>query len=711
MIYKTYSHISKSTDTSIQSQKYEAGGTIELQDRTTIFGMDSIEASDYREIVQVASPQLSPDGERVAFVCKEPSGDGEYETTIHVVSIDGGEPRRFTAEEGTDASPRWSPSGDRLAFTSVRGDSESSQLWIMPVDGGEARQVTNVVGGIETFVWSPDGKRIAFTQRSTEKERESGLDGGIRDSSDGEYEREPPDPRVIDRMIYRAEERYFDEKRSHVYTLDVTTDEVTRHTDGDYDFVSPEFGDATTLYYAVCRDVEPDDSIRYDIDALDLAVGEKKTVTETTGWLPALAAREDGCLAYPRTPEEKAAMRQTDVEVYLPDPETGTGETITVTADLDRTVEPQSIQWEGDDLYFLTPDEGSVVLRRAMVEQGTDIAILVDEGELTDVSVEGNTVAFTRSEWDHRGDVFVCVDGETRRLTNVNGEYLDERDVQKPEEIRFESDGVEIQGWVLTPPEFDITETYPLVVEIHGGPHAMWTTSGTMWHEFQTLAARGYVVFWCNPRGSTGYGEEFTMAIERDWGTVTMRDVMAGADEVASREYVDENNQFVTGGSFGGYMTAWIVGHTDRFSGAVAQRGVYELASFYGSTNAFKLVEWDFGSSPWKDSDFLWEHSPAAHAASVDTPTLIIHSDNDFRVPVNNAEMLYLFYRKLGIETRLVRYPREGHELSRSGEPAHVVDRLERLARWFDGYSDHHDVPKAIERGDEGLSVDTDEID
>jgi dipeptidyl aminopeptidase/acylaminoacyl peptidase len=676
--------------------------------------MHPIEASDYHDIVQIDDPQLSPDGERVAYVHKTPSGDDEYETTIYIVSVDGDNPQRFTAEEGKDANPRWSPSGDRLAFTSVRGDAESSQLWVMPVDGGEASQVTNVVGGVETFVWSSDGERIAFTQRSTEKEREAGLDSDVREGSDDEnedYEREPPDPRVIDRMIYRGQERYFDEMRSHVYTVDLGSSEVTRHTNGDRDFIAPEFGDANTLYYAVCRDEEPDDSLQYDIDAFDFESGEAETVTETTGWLITLAATEDGRLAYPRTPEEKAPMRQTDVEVYDPRTETGTGETITLTTDLDRTVNPQSIQWVGDDLYFLTPDEGSVVLRRAGTERESvnDIAVVVEDGELTGVSTENDTIVYIRSEWDHRGDVFALIDGETRQLTSVNATYLDEHHVREPEEVRFESDGVEIQGWVLTPPEFDPTKTYPLVVEIHGGPHAMWTTSGTMWHEFQTLAARGYVVFWCNPRGSVGYGEEFTMAIERDWGAVTMDDVMAGVDEVAGREYIDESNQFVTGGSFGGYMTAWIVGHTNRFSGAVTQRGVYELASFYGSTDAFKLVEGDFDSSPWEDSGFLWEHSPAAHAANVDTPSLIIHSDNDFRVPVNNAELLYLFYRKLGVETRLVRYPREGHELSRSGEPGHVVDRLERIARWFDGYSNHHDAPKALERGDEGLSGGTDE--
>ncbi|MFC7190572.1 S9 family peptidase [Halocatena marina] len=670
--------------------------------------MQTVKAKEYHEIVQVSDPQLSPDGETVAFVRKEPVED-EYETTVYVVSVDGDRMRQFTAKEGIDANPRWSPNGDHLAFTSIRGDSDTSQLWVLPVDGGEARQLTDVVGGVETFVWSPDGNRIAFTQNSIDDEREVGLD---RDTSvNKEYNREPPDPKVIDRMVYRAQEQYFDGTRSHVYTVELENELVMRHTAGNYDFVAPEFGDATTLYYAVCRDTPTDDSTRYDIDSVDLESGEVETITQTTSWAPSIAATEDGYLAYPRTPEPRASMQQTDVEVCDP-----TGEQTVITADLDRTVEPQSIQWAGDDLYFLTPDTGNVVLRRAVLEATndperdleTDSSIVVKDGELTGVSVEGDTIAFIKSEWDHPGDVFALVDGDVRRLTTVNADYLDSHHIGQPEAIWFENDGREIQGWLLTPPEADIdrSEQYPLVVEIHGGPHGMWSTSGTMWHEFQTLAARGYAVFWCNPRGSVGYGDSFATAIERDWGQVTMNDVLAGTDRVAEREYIDTDNQFVTGGSFGGYMTAWIVAHTDRFSGAVAQRGVYDLASFYGSTDAFKLIEGDFDALPWEDSEFLWKHSPAAHATHVETPTLIIHSDNDFRVPVNNAELLHLFYRKLGVETRLVRYPREGHELSRSGEPNHIVDRLERIVRWFDGYSDYHDVPKALERGSDGLSND-----
>ena len=680
--------------------------------------MQPLDAADYHDIVQVADPRLSPDGERVAFVRKVPSGDDEYETTVYVVPVDGSAPpRQFTAEEGSDAEPRWSPDGDRLAFTSARGDADTPQLWVLPTDGGEARQVTDVVGGVADIAWSSDGERVAFAQRATAAEREAGLD--LDAGEDPDYEREPPDPRVIDRTVYRAGTQYFDGLRSHLYTVTVDrvgggerasgrAGEVTRHTDGEFDFGAPTFGDADTLYYAVNRDEDPDDSILFDVDALDLPSGEAETLTQTTGWVATLAATEDGLVAYPRTPEERAAMRQTELEVL----DRESGETVTPTSGLDRTVGPGDFEFDDGLLYFLTPDEGDVVLRRALPEDDADCEVVVGDGELTGASVRDGRVAFVRSAWDHRGDVFSLggragghADGTVARLTEVNADLLAERNVGEPEEVRFESEGHEIQGWVLTPPDFDESERYPLAVEIHGGPHVMWSTSGTMWHEFQSLAARGYVVFWCNPRGSTGYGEAHAMGIDRDWGDVTMRDVLAGVDAVCERDSVDGENLFVTGGSFGGYMTAWIVGHSDRFSGAVAQRGVYDLASFYGSTDAFQLVEMDFSTTPWEDPAFLWERSPVAHVEDVTTPTLVMHADGDYRVPANNGEMLYLFLRKQGVDTRLVRYPREGHELSRSGEPAHVVDRLERTVRWFDGYSDHHDAERALDRGDDGLSA------
>jgi len=665
--------------------------------------MEPIQATDYHDVVQVEDPQLSPDGETVAFVRKDPDDEESYEATVYVVPADGeGEPTQFTVAEGVDSEPRFSPSGDRLAFVSTRGaDDDRPQLWVLPTAGGEARQVTDVPGGVGNLDWSPDGSRIAFVQRTTEEEREDGLDLDI--SEEEEFEREEPDPRVVDRLVYRASADYFDGTRSHVYVVDLDGDEVARATDGDYDYSNPSWGDDETLYLTAKREGDPDDNIVVDVLEYDTEREESELVTQTTGWMASLAATGDGRLAYTRTPEDRASMRQTDVEVYDVDAESA----VTLTDAFDRDVDPASVEWDPAEeaVHFLSPDWGDYTVRRVAAGGSGDVETVLAEGHATGLSVGEDAVAVAKSEWDHRGDVFLVEDGEERRLTEVNAEYLAERDVQEPEEIRFESDGQEIQGWVLTPPAFDEDEEYPLAVEIHGGPHAMWTTSGTVWHEFQTLAARGYVVFWSNPRGSLGYGEEFSMAIERDWGNVTMRDVMAGVETVAERDYVDEDNTFVTGGSFGGFMTGWIVGQTDYFDGAVAQRGVYDLASFYGSTDAFKLVEWDFGATPWDEPGFLWEQSPVAHADDVSTPTLVVHADNDFRVPVNNGEMFYLFLKKNDVDTRLVRYPREGHELSRSGEPGHVVDRIERIVRWFDGYNDHVDAPPALERGDEGLSA------
>ncbi|QFU82372.1 alpha/beta hydrolase family protein [Natronorubrum aibiense] len=688
--------------------------------------MNEIAAGDYHDLHVVSDPQLSPDDERIAFVRQTPTADESYTATIHVVPIGGDEPTPFTAREGVDSQPRWHPDGDRLAFVSTRGETDRQQLWVVPTDGGEARQLTAVVGGIDALEWSPDGSRLLFTQRVSAADREASRDFAVA----ADYEPDEPDPRVIDRMIYRAETAYFDGTRSHVYVLAVDdaleaaigadpdpdpddVDWLTRLTDGDADYVAPTWGDSETVYYASKAGDEPDDSLTYDLSAHNLESDTVETFTQTTGWLEAdsIDATADGRVAFEYTPEERTSMRQTEIRVH----DRETGDERTPTAPLDRTIGHRCrFEWapDGDAIYFTTPDEGSRVCWSVPGDASDAPTKIYGDGvDIADFSVGNNAVAYVYSEWDHPGDVFATTRGgnELYRLTRVNDDLLANRAIRQPEEVWFESDGESIQGWLLTPPEFDADavpgERYPLVVEIHGGPHAHWTTAGTMWHEFQTLAAAGYVVFWCNPRGSTGYGEDHATAIDRDWGAVTLTDILAGLETVCDREYVDDEEVFVTGGSFGGFMTAWAVTQTDRFRAAAAQRGVYDLTGFYGSTDAFKLVEGDFDTTPWDEPDFLWAQSPVAHVDAVETPTLVMHSDRDYRTPANTAELFYLGLKKHGVDTRLVRYPREGHELSRSGEPAHVVDRLERIVRWFDGYSTHRDVSPALEQSrNEGRS-------
>ena len=731
--------------------------------------MQPILEADFHDIVQVADPQLSPDGDRVAFVRTVPEDDESYQANIYVVSTDGGDPSQFTVAEGVDSEPRWSPDGEHLAFVSTRGaDDDRPQLWILPTTGGEARQVTQVAGGVSGITWSPDGSRIVFTQHVSAEDREEGRDFSV----DADYEPETPDPRVVDRMTYRSMTRYFDGRRSHVYVLDVATaldpdaereDALERLTDGDTDYVGATWGDDETIYYATKVGEEPDDSAVFDIYAQPMDAGkaleEPEAFTQTTNWGVILEATTDGRVAFPKRDEDRLSMRQTEIVVH----DREAGEEVVPTEPLDRDVTFAGFEWGPDEehLFFATPDRGSVLVQSVPGDASSEPEAVYGQG----VTVEGASVgedamAVVQSEWSHPGDVFL-VDrggGEPTRLTAVNESLLAERAVAEPEELWWQRDGVDLQGWLLTPPDVadfwveaaedgdsgeseeteaesendgaendgtengvvenddadrpvepaprSFEEPYPLVVEIHGGPHAQWTTAGTMWHEFQTLAANGYAVFWSNPRGSTGYGEEHAMAIYRDWGDVTLGDVLEGADLVCARPEIDDDQQFVTGGSFGGYMTAWTVGSTDRFVAAVSQRGVYDFTGFYGSTDgAFTLVEGDYGVTPWEDPAFLWEHSPVALIPEVDTPTLLIHSDRDYRTPACTAELYHRGLRKHRVDTRLVRYPREGHELSRSGEPGHVVDRLERMRRWFDGYTSHVDVPVALEREpDAGLS-------
>lgn len=680
--------------------------------------MNTVDAADYFEFSRLSHPAVAPGGDRVAYVEQTPESEEEYEATVYVVPVGGGEPQRFTVAEGVDSEPAWSPSGDRIAFVSTRGaDDDRPQLWVLPVDGGEAEQVTDVVGGVSSIAWGPEGDRVAFVQSVRPEEVEAGHDTAVGEA----YEREDPDPRVIDRHVYRSHESYADGARSHVYLVDLDGNDVERVTAREDAAASPEPADclgpawgAEALYYPVRRG--SDDELRWDIEVYDPASGDTEVVTTVEGWGPSLAVdatRGRDRVAYTTTPADDPTLAQTELEVF----DRATNTVTRPTAGLDRDLElwnpSHAPEWgpRGDYLYACTPDEGGYVLRRLDPDGETAAGVEVVLGgdrHVHGFSVARDAVAVVQSEWDHPGDVVAATPGgaEEARLTRVNADYLEDRAVREPEELRFESGDAEIQGWVLTPPDHDPGEEYPLVVEIHGGPHRMWSTAGSTWHEFQTLAASGYVVFWCNPRGSAGYGDDFRRAIERDWGDVTMQDVMAGARDVAARDDVDEESAFVTGGSFGGFMTAWVVGHTDFFAAAVAQRGVYDLTGFFGSSDAYKLVEGDFRAVPWSDPEFLWEQSPAAYVEYVDTPTLLLHAERDYRTPANTAELFYRSLQKNDVDTRLVRYPREGHELSRSGEPGHVVDRIERIRRWFDGYADRHDADRALDRPrNDGLSA------
>lgn len=673
--------------------------------------MDPVRPDDFCDLAFVDDPDVDPTGDRIAYIRRTAEDEENYESTVHLANLATGETRQLTVTKGNDASPQFGPDGEQLAFVSDRlTDEDRPQLWLLPLDGGEAQQVTSVVGGVSSVQWAPNGESICFTQAVTETDQEEDRDRAVPE----DYEPETPDPRVIDRTIYRAHERYFDGRREQLYLLDVADNEVRRLTEQiDRDHQQPVFGDNETLFFTRKAGPDPDDSLETDIVRLDLETGEEETLRTVNGFVAGLDAADADTLAFTHSPTPRPTLAQADLVYY----DVSSDDVTVLTDDLDRAAFGQvRFDDSGEQLYFVTPDTGGYVIRETTPD-GDRYPVLTDEeGAASAFEVSGGRLAFAKSAWDHPGDLFArsLQEDTTERVTEVNEDYLENHAVQAPEECWFEhEDGHDIQGWLLTPPGEAVGDDgYPLVLEIHGGPHSMWTTSGTMWHEFQSLAGAGYAVLWTNPRGSIGYGEDFAAAIKDDWGDVTHEDLMCALEATVKRERIDEDCLFVTGGSFGGYQTAWTIGCTDRFEAAVSQRGVYDIPAFFGTSDAYRLIESEFNATPWSDHEYLYERSPTSLVQGVDTPTLLLHSEEDFRTPIATAEMYYRALRKLDVPTRLVRYPREGHELSRSGEPGHRIDRIERIVRWFDGYAPHADVPPALERPpNDGLSVAGDDDD
>jgi dipeptidyl aminopeptidase/acylaminoacyl peptidase len=366
------------------------------------------------------------------------------------------------------------------------------------------------------------------------------------------------------------------------------------------------------------------------------------------------------------------------------------GDAVDLNLELDRPI--ADYDWTSDDkLVVVVATEGRHEIHQLDPHSKTYTPMLTANQTLYAMNLgKDGSIAYVAATATQLDELFYLpADGKPQQMTHVNQEFLDEVRVLETHEIRYQNQsGNEIQGWYILPPDYEEGKKYPLSLSIHGGPRGMWSpATHAMWHEWQTHAAEGYVAFYCNPRGSEGYGEQFIKALNTAWGDVAMEDVMAGVDLLIEKGIVDADRMALSGGSYGGYMTAWIIGHTDRFKAACTQRGVYNLVSMYGTTDIpFFLGGW-FDGLPWSDFEKFWEHSPLAYAHKVKTPTLIVHSENDFRVPIEQGEQLFAWIRRAtDTPVKMVRYPREGHELSRSGEPDHRMSRLREMQKWFDTY-------------------------
>ncbi len=678
--------------------------------------MKPITEESLYDLITVEDVRVSPDGSRVAFVRQHIDRAGnKYIRNIWIKDTGSDAPARPFTSGQKDTAPRWTADGARLGFISGR-DGES-KLYTMPVDGGEAHAIASHPNGIRAFEWSPDGSQIAFTalSRADERAKEDAQaaqlesdDAPAKDAWEVKREKEQReheeaqrfDPYVLRHYPYRTGTEYMRDRWLHIYLAVAPADfgepvktKPRRLTDGDLNFEQPKWSpDGQALYTAVSRDPESGVLEFYtDIARLSVAPGDTdREVARLTGAGHTAFAPDvspDGqWVVFARVNEDRSLYRNTTLAL-MP---AGGGDIRDLTAGLDRSI--GQWKWSKDSafVYFTLIADGAVNLYRVRIANG-EIEPLTDATqEITafDVTADGRIVYAASTPTDPSALYLREADGTVRLLYQPNATFLAEHEVCPTEEMRYESEGYEIQGWLITPPGYDASRPWPLAVEIHGGPAAMWSASTrSMWHEWQLLAQRGYLVFFCNPRGADGYGEAFLSGNHRDWGDGPMRDILKGVDALLAKGVADPQRLVVTGGSYGGYMTAWIIGHDNRFAAAVAQRGVYNLISMRGTCDIAYFTDWHFDATPFDDVEFLWRQSPLAYAPHMQTPLLLEHSELDFRVPIEQAEQLFQALKYLKKPVELVRWPREGHELSRSGEPKHRVERLRRIVEWFERYA------------------------
>jgi dipeptidyl aminopeptidase/acylaminoacyl peptidase len=668
-----------------------------------------IQANDLYRIRTASAVVFSPDGDRIAYVVTQiDSADNAYHRHLWVADAKRRVVRQLTRGKVSDGSPAWSPDGSRIAFVSDRSGT-GPQIYILPIDGGEPWQLTDMEDGAWRPIWSPDGRQLFFSSGLTTqdlRERAVGVDSTHAQSAVTDTamwgsmaairnwlakNASEEEPAVITRLDFQGERALIPiESWTHLYVVDIEDGEPRRLTRGAYDFEDPAIspdGRSIAFVARITEDVHPDYSLKSDLHIMDLDTGEWRKLDIPRYSISAAAWSPDGrriAFAARDTTDRSSAHSQIGLIDWAADSST----VMWLTTSLDRSA--RSFRWapDGESIFFTAGVHGTVPIYRVRLDDGQIRQVVSGERGVLSFDISKDDLVYVITEPANPSEVYIAqTDGrDERALTQLNTEWLATVHVQAHEGFYYRSfDDRRIQAWLIKPVGETPGGKSPLVVEIHGGPHAMWGPGEpTMWHEFQLMAANGFLVLYTNPRGSDGYGREFKSVIERGWGDGPMRDVLTAVDTIVQRGVVDEERMVVTGGSYAGYLTAYLVGHDHRFKAAVAQRGVYDLATFFGEGNAWRLVPWEFNAYPWEDPDILRRESPITYAHEIRTPLLIMHADRDLRTGVSQSEMLYRTLKVLRRPVEYVRYPREGHDLSRTGEPLLRVDRLLRMLEFFD---------------------------
>lgn len=707
---------------------------------------------DLYQFVTLSSARITPDGELIAFVRTETDPESkEPRSSIWVVPAAGGQAFPFTRSTKSDTSPAWSPDGRTLAFVSDRGGDR--QIWLIDRFGGEARQLTTMRNGAGAPVWSPDSRRIAFTSSvGPDDKRELLATAKTEADKKADEKKAKDEARVFTRMGWRADAVGVRPPRnSQIWVIDVPphgkpSPAPIQVTWGDWDHGNVEWSPDGRLIAFNAKRSDDEMGRFYDVFIAEVpatdspAARSVPTVRAAGAEAPkeeeqkaeaaaCAAAAAEAAQAFspvnltgskgfystgPFSPDGKTLavfghenqyMNATQDSIYLFPVAGGEPRKLenwdlsigdTVGADVRSGEGGVQVTWapDGNVLYVPVSERGACSVYGWPVVGGKPQLIAGGNREIYSGTFDQNceTLAFIAGDMQNIGDIHAmdCREFEEKRLTDVNGELFSKLRLAEVQELNFKArDGWHLHGWLMKPAGFEAGKQYPLVLDIHGGPHTCFGYS--FFQEFQVLAANGYGVLFINPRGSTSYGQTFVDAVRNDYGGKDYCDLMDAVDHAIGQGWVDSKRLAVTGGSYGGFMTNWIVTQTDRFAAAITHRSICNWVSFSGTPDfgpIFNMMQHGV-ENPWSPEGMqaLWKISPLAYVKNVKTPISIMHSEFDYRCPIEQAEQWFMaikFYQQAPVE--MVRHPRSNHDLTRQGPPVLRVDRFQKMLKWFSGY-------------------------
>ena len=641
-----------------------------------------LDIDDLLSLRYVSDPQLHPNGHWIAYVVTRNDQEADEETSqIFMVSRDGGETLQMTGDDYAAFSPRFSPDGRYLAFLAARGDDDAkTQVWTLDLRGGEAQAYTDIDQGVQRFEWSPSGERMLLVikdKSASDLAAEAAEEAG---------EEPKPLPYVIDRLQFKEDGvPYLDRSRTHLYVVDGRNAQPVQLTEGDYDDSQPAWKpDGKEIAFVSNRTEEPDSNVNSDIWVVPAetadAPHEPRRLTENPGSDYAPAWSPDGAhIVYVAVTEPELIWYATNhLAIVAAD---GSGERV-LTAELDRNVIAPKFGADANEILFIVENSAAqslwtydVAAGRAMPMIDGEIAIAeFVHGAGGEIVARTGTVLFP-------DELFLHGNGAPTQLTDTNSAVLRELDLARVLNVTFQSgDGTEIEGFVFLPPDYREGRRYPTVLRIHGGPVAQYDFS---WNgEAQLFAAHGYVVVISNPRGSSGYGQDFSAALFAAWGVKDFEDVMAAVDYTIEQGYTDPDRLGVGGWSYGGILTNYVITKSDRFEAAISGASEVNYVANYGHDHYQYWWEAELGL-PWESRE-NWERiSPWNDVDKIVTPTLVIGGKEDWNVPIHNSEQLYQALRRRGVPTQLVVYPDEAHSITR---PSFVRDRYQRYLDWYDLY-------------------------